>query len=63
MIFNHRVKRNGVYYEAGQDVPMDDERKESLKTDQTFEEDQTSESTFLEDEVATPKRGRPKKTE
>ena len=63
MIFNHRVKRNGVYYEAGQDVPMDDERKESLKTDQTFEEDQTSESTFLEDEVVTPKRGRPKKTE
>ena len=63
MIFNHRVKRNGVYYEAGQDVPMEDERKESLETDQTFDEDQTSESTFLEDEVATPKRGRPKKTE
>ena len=63
MIFNHRVKRNGVYYEAGQEVPMDDERKESLETDQTFEEDQTSEYTFLEDEVATPKRGRPKKTE
>ena len=63
MIFNHRVKRNGVYYEAGQEVPMDAEKKESLETDQTFEEDQTSESIFLEDEVATPKRGRPKKTE
>lgn len=63
MIFNHRVKRNGVYYEAGQEVPMDDDRKELLETDQTFEEDQTSESTFLEDEVATPKRGRPKKSE
>lgn len=63
MIFNHRVKRNGVYYEAGQEVPMDDERKESLETDQTFEKDQTSESIFLEDEVATPKRGRPKKSE
>lgn len=63
MIFNHRVKRNGVYYEAGQEVPMDDEGKELLETDQTFEEDQTSESTFLEDEVATPKRGRPKKSE
>ena len=63
MVFKHRVKRNGVYYEAGQDVPMDDERKESLKNDQTLEGDQTSESTFLEDEVAAPKRGRPKKTE
>lgn len=63
MIFNHRVKRNGVYYEAGQEVPMDAERKESLETDQAFEEDQTSESTFVEDEVPTPKRGRPKKTE
>ena len=30
MIFNHRVKRNGVYYEAGQDVPMDDSNKELL---------------------------------
>ena len=31
MVFKHRVKRNGVYYEAGQDVPTDDERKKALK--------------------------------
>lgn len=63
MIFNHRVKRNGVYYESGQDVPTDDKKKESLGSDQAPEEYLTSGSTFLEDEAATPKRGRPKKSE
>lgn len=63
MIFNHRVKRNGIYYEAGQDVPMNDEKKESLKTGQESDSDEISETAFWGDEGSAPKRGRPKKTE
>lgn len=62
MIFNHRVKRNGVYYEAGQDVPIENEKKE--ETIQEVVEDSLYKSEeSLETEIPTPKRGRPKKTE
>lgn len=57
MIFNYRVKRNGVYYEAGQDVPMDDSNKELLESEQVID------NLSLDNETVTPKRGRPKKTE
>ena len=29
MKFNHRVKFNGILYEVGQDVPMEDEKAEN----------------------------------
>lgn len=62
MIFNHRVKRNGVYYEAGQDVPVENEIKEEPARE-TVEDSLYESEESLENEVSTPKRGRPKKTE
>lgn len=62
MIFNHRVKRNGVYYEAGQDVPVENEMKEE-PVRETVEDSLYESEESLENEVSTPKRGRPKKTE
>lgn len=56
MIYNHRVKRNGVYYEAGQDVPED-------IISEKVEESSMSETSDLGAEPDAPKRGRPKKTE
>ena len=62
MIFNHRVKRNGVYYEAGQDVPIENEmNKEPML--ETVEDSLYESEESLENEASTPKRGRPKKTE
>lgn len=29
MVFNHRVKFNGILYEIGQDVPMEDKKAEN----------------------------------
>lgn len=40
MKFNHRVKFNGVYYEAGQNVPIEEikaENKENTKPQSTLE--------------------------
>lgn len=53
MIYGYRVKRNGVYYEAGQDVP--EERKETVA--------KSSYSAEKLDEIISPKRGRAKKAE
>ena len=32
MVFRHRVKYNGILYEAGQDVPMEEEVKPVAET-------------------------------
>lgn len=61
MIYNHRVKRNGIYYETGQDVPMDVMPKEKAEHEELI--DRTEGNTENLDEVNVPKRGRPKKTE
>ena len=59
MIFNHRVKCNGVYYEAGQEVPMGNRSEEFINADNnTGNIDDIPIS-----EENTPKRGRPKKVE
>lgn len=60
MIYNHRVKRNGVYYEAGQDVP--DIIIPNLESEEQREELPFSDSE-IEMETAPSKRGRPKKAE
>ena len=54
MIYNHRIKRHGVYYEAGQEVP---DIKISDKPLNLYAEKINT------DENSIPKRGRPKKTE
>lgn len=60
MIYNHRVKRNGVYYEAGQDVP--DIINSNSENEGQHEEMPFSDSE-IEMETAPTKRGRPKKAE
>lgn len=57
MIYDHRVKHNGVYYEAGQEVP--ETFPEPQDSDITFETDAVINDTTLVRE--TPKRGRPRK--
>lgn len=57
MIYDHRVKHNGVYYEAGQEVP--ETFPEPQDSDITFETDAVINDTTLVHE--TPKRGRPRK--
>lgn len=67
MIFDHRVKHDGILYEAGQDVPIDEEAiaPESKKED-AAEKVASSSHLFPASEDAQeekPKRrgGRPKK--
>lgn len=57
MIYDHRVKHNGVYYEAGQEVS--DQYPEPQDSDITFETGAVIDDTNLVRE--TPKRGRPRK--
>lgn len=54
MIYKHRVKRNGIYYEAGQDVPD----AVPINEDNTNNE---SEDSNLGNEQNPIKRGRPRK--
>lgn len=56
MIYNYKVKRNGVYYEAGENVP---ESKEVSPVSSIKQAETTN------DESATTqaRRGRPKKTD
>ena len=67
MIFDHRVKHNGILYEAGQNVPIEEKAiaPESKKED-AAEKVASSSHLFPADEDAQeekPKRrgGRPKK--
>ena len=60
MKYDHIVKKNGVYYSAGDDVP--DETINTIK-----EETKIDTNTFSDEDIeleTTPaKRGRPKKTD
>ena len=58
MFFNHRVKRNGVYYEAGQDVP---DIKDNSNDTQNTDIELPFSDTDIELEMPTVKRGRPPK--
>lgn len=57
MKYDHRVKKNGMYYEAGEDVPdgIDAKNDFNVNSDLPSEEKQ--------DRAQTQRRGRPKKTE
>ena len=57
MIYDHRVKHNGVYYEPGQEVP--EKSPEPQDSEITFETDAVIYDTTLVRD--TPKRGRPRK--
>ena len=41
MKFDHMIKRNGIYYAAGEDVPME-EKNDALKIDVPMEEENDS---------------------
>lgn len=63
MVFDHRVKHNGILYEAGQDVPIEEEAiaTESKKED-AAEKVASSSHLFPADEEKPKRRGgRPKK--
>ena len=55
MIFDHRVKHDGILYEAGQDVPI--EEKITTHAEDVAEEKEASSSRLFGDEQPK-KRGR-----
>lgn len=57
MIYKHRVKKNGIYYAAGEEVP---ENEESLPIS---DKDIVLETDAVTGEKTASRRGRPKKTE
>lgn len=58
MIYNYRVKRNGIYYEAGQEVP---DILESIAVDEAENNaDYLSRDEEAELETTTVRRGRPR---
>lgn len=52
MVFNHVVKYGGVYYKAGEEVPMEQETKKPSAPFVSAEKDEMP-------KVETKKRGRP----
>ena len=63
MKYDHIVKYNGKYYDAGEEVP---ENEEPLSVDDTTEisdEDITLETGAVSDSKTSGRRGRPKKTD
>lgn len=60
MVFDHRVKHNGVLYEAGQDVPIE-ETIAPTQEDVTEEKVASSSHLFPAEEEKPKRRGRPKK--
>ena len=56
MVFDHRVKHDGILYEAGQDVPI-----EETHTEDVAEEKVASSSHLFPAEEKPKRRGRPKK--
>lgn len=55
MVFDHRVKHDGILYEAGQDVPIENH------TEDVAEEKVASSSHLFPAEEKPKRRGRPKK--
>lgn len=63
MIYDHIVKFNGKYYNAGEEVP---EKEEPLFPDDMMgvaDEDITLETDAVSEKKSSGRRGRPKKTE
>ena len=60
MVFDHRVKHNGVLYEAGQDVPIE-ETIAPTNEDVAEEKVASSSHLFPAEEEKPKRRGRPKK--
>ncbi len=54
MIFDHIVKYNDVRYMAGEDVPIEEEKKPTQEFEQSHEADADN-----ADEVVQKRRGRP----
>ena len=68
MIYDHLVKHNGIYYQAGEEVPEEQEPLFSEEQEPLFSEEiNDSDITFETDAVDTTKtsarKGRTKKTE
>ena len=61
MIYNHRVKRNSVYYEAGSDVPEQAPVKKTGTLPGNPGTEVSDEN--IEFETNAVKRGRPRKTD
>lgn len=59
MVFDHRVKHNGILYEAGQDVPI--EEKTTTHAEDVAEKKVASSSHLFPAEEKPKRRGRPKK--
>ena len=66
MVFDHRVKHNGILYEAGQDVPIEEKTIAPEVNEEDVAEKKVASSSHLfpaeESAEEKPKRrGRPKK--
>lgn len=59
MIYNHRVKRNGVYYSAGEDVPENIEVSGNEMNNEPENIDSSLEGNNSDSQIS--RRGRPKK--
>lgn len=57
MKYDHRVKKNGMYYEAGEDVP------DGVDAENVFQVNSDLQSGEKQDRAQAQRRGRPKKTE
>lgn len=62
MVFDHIVKYNGIYYKAGENVPMEEEEpKEEPKVEKEEVKKKSASSLFPDGEEKPKRRGRPKK--
>ena len=60
MIYDHIVKFNGKYYNAGEEVP---EKEEPLFSEELSDEDIVMDTDAVAKPRSSSKRGRPKKSE
>ena len=63
MIYDHIVKFNGKYYNAGEEVPEKEELLSTENIPDVSDEDITLETDAVVETKSTGKRGRPKKSE
>lgn len=63
MIYDHIVKFNGKYYNAGEEVPENEEPLSAEDVPEISDEDVAFETDAVAETKSTGKRGRPKKTD
>ena len=63
MIYDHIVKFNGKYYNAGEDVPENEESLDFDGTENLFNKDAVLETDSVIENKTSGRRGRPKKSE